>query len=33
MSNKNKLIQEIFSGYANGLITDEECCDMVDLLN
>jgi hypothetical protein len=27
---KKELIVELFSGYANGIITDEECCDMID---
>ena len=26
------LVQELFSGYANGIITDRECCDMIDLV-
>ena len=33
MINKSKLIEELFSGYANAIITDEECCDMIDLIN
>ena len=33
MAEKSELILELFSGYANGIITDEECCDMIDLLN
>jgi hypothetical protein len=33
MQEKSELIVELFSGYANGIITDEECCDMIDLLN
>ena len=33
MKEKSELIVELFSGYANGIITDEECCDMIDLLN
>jgi len=26
------LVQELFSGYANGIITDRECGDMIDLV-
>ena len=33
MQEKSKLVEELFIGYANGIITDEECCDMIDLLN
>lgn len=33
MENKNELIVELFSGYAQGIITDEECCDMIDLIS
>ena len=31
MANASKLSEELFIGYANGIITSEECCDMVDL--
>ena len=33
MQEKSKLIEELFNGYANGIITDEECCDMIDLIS
>ena len=33
MQEKNELVVELFSGYANGIITDEECCDMIDLIS
>ena len=33
MQEKSELIVELFSGYANGIITDEECCDMIDLIS
>ena len=33
MTDVSKLIGELFNGYANGIITDDECCDMVDLIS
>ena len=33
MLNVSKLSEELFNGYAKGIITDEECCDMVDLIS
>ena len=33
MVEQSELIVELFSGHANGIITDDECCDMIDLLN
>jgi hypothetical protein len=27
----SKLIHDLISGYSQGLITDDECCDMCDL--
>ena len=32
MKNVSKLVEELFSGYANGIITDRECGDMIDLV-
>ena len=32
MINISKLVEELFSGYANGIITDRECGDMIDLV-
>ena len=32
MANASKLSEELFNGYANGIITSEECCEMVDLI-
>ena len=32
MINASKLVEELFSGYANGIITDRECGDMIDLV-
>ena len=32
MINVSKLVEELFSGYANGIITDRECGDMIDLV-
>ena len=32
MTNASKLSEELFNGYANGIITSEECCEMVDLV-
>ena len=32
MINTSKLVEELFSGYANGIITDRECGDMIDLV-
>ena len=32
MMNTSKLVEELFSGYANGIITDRELGDMVDLV-
>jgi len=29
--NVSKLVEELFSGYADGIITDRECGDMIDL--
>ena len=33
MTDVSKLIGELFNGYANGIITDDECCDMIDLIS
>ena len=33
MLNVSKLSEELFNGYAKGIITDEECCDMIDLIS
>ena len=33
MTDVSKLVEELFNGYANGIITDDECCDMVDLIS
>ena len=32
MINVSKVVEELFSGYANGIITDRELGDMVDLV-
>ena len=32
MINTSKLVEELFSGYANDIITDRECGDMIDLV-
>ena len=32
MKNQDQKVQELFEGYANGFITDQECNDMLDLL-
>ena len=32
MINVNKVVEELFSGYANGIITDRELGDMLDLV-
>ena len=32
MKNVNVLVEELFSGYANNLITDRELGDMLDLV-
>ena len=32
VNNVSKLVEELFSGYANGIITDRELGDMVDLV-
>ena len=33
MTDVSKLVEELFNGYANGIITDDECCDMIDLIS
>ena len=32
MKDMNKLVEELFGGYADGLITDRELGDMLDLV-
>ena len=32
MMNVSKLVEELFSGYDDGIITDRECGDMIDLV-
>ena len=32
MINVSKVVEELFSGYANGIITDRELGDMLDLV-
>ncbi len=32
MEDMNKLVEELFGGYADGLITDRELGDMLDLV-
>ena len=32
VNNVSKVVEELFNGYANGIITDRELGDMVDLV-